>query len=430
MIARRPNFSQEFPTKSEFENALIDLKKLSKVMENHAESVCKKPEPKKTELKIVSSAKGRIEHVLITVPAKKKLGRFTVRGYYKRHFKRLIKALGDDREYTVVCHPGTKFIIKRWFRRKEVKVNYILSPKFTYSIWAQDAYIVLADKKGNAYLTEGVLIARRDDMTVADDVAAQSSIERLPSYLYFQGGNILKTNDYTLIGADYIWKNIGRAHLETKSKVLEGFKAELGTKNIIEVGCHLSDAYEWFENEVLSGYGFQPIFHIDMYITPTGVIDEGSEKEIIVLGSPQMAYEVTGKWSEDPVFDDCRYNDFFEQIREQLEEYFTVIRIPLLLTRGNLGGKAPKSKYYNLSFNNVIIENDGVNKNVIIPTYSGDSRIFGSNRRLRKKLENASKKVWESLGFKVHLMDAMEDLAYQEGSVHCIVKILKRTKGK
>jgi len=430
LIARRPNFIKAFPSKISFDNALKDLKHLCKTMAKHSKSIKNKFEvdhyTNNTALKIVPSARGRIEHVLITVPSKKRQEEYFVREYYKRHYKRLIKALGSNREYTVVCHPGVKSIIKKWFKKQDVKVNFILSPKFNYSLWAQDAYIVLEDDSGQSYLTEGVVFSRRDDMAIANDVAAQSSIDALQSYLYFQGGNVLNTNDYTLIGADYIWKNIGRVHLENKSKVIDHFKNHLGAKKIIEVGSHLSGAYEWFESGVLSGYGFQPIFHIDMYITPTGIVDEASGKEIIVLGSPKMAKKVTGKWSEDPRFDDSRYNNFFDQIKKQLVKHFKVVPIPLMLTSGDLGGNAPRLKYYNLSFNNVIIENDGVNKNVIMPTYSGDSKVFDSDRMLRKKLENVARKVWEGLGFKVRLMDAMEDLAYQEGSVHCIVKVLKR----
>ena len=63
-------------------------------------------------------------------------------------------------------------------------------------------------------------------------------------------------------------------------------------------------------------------------------------------------------------------------------------------------------------------------------TYSQDSVAFKTDSSLRMDLEQASKQIWEGIGFNVHLMDGMEDLAYGDGSIHCITKTIKRGKMK
>lgn len=83
-----------------------------------------------------------------------------------------------------------------------------------------------------------------------------------------------------------------------------------------------------------------------------------------------------------------------------------------------------------MSFNNVVIEvyedEHTVHRNVILPTYSEDSVMYGTDRAIRYDLEQAAQATWESLGFSVHRMDGLEDLARGHGSVHCITKELKR----
>lgn len=457
---RRPDFNKTYPNEASFDKIKEEIKGLPKKMSKHSEklnlkdgfetfsnfkiSSIRASSHRNLEYfnsrrfndyllnsvssKIVPSVNGRIENLLITVPSQRdKQGSFVVSPRHKRHYQALIAGLGDNRIYTVVCHPDIRSEIESWFSNSghlNVKIDFVFSPKFDYSIWAQDAYASVYDNTGQSYLTEGVLFPRYDDMTIADDVAAQSSVAVLQSYLYFQGGNILGSDEYTLIGQDYVWKNTGRIHLESEQKVLDSFAKLFGTK-IINVGGYNSGAYQWYKDGILSGYGFQPIFHIDMYITPTGVIGD-SGKEIIMFGRPSKAKEITGKWSEDPNYDNNKYDQFFDETELKLSQYFEVKHLPLMLTVGQLGGYASRKKHYNLSFNNVVLENDGIDRNVVMTTYSQDANDFQTVEGIRQDLEQASKEIWENVGFNVRLMDGMEDLAYGDGSIHCITKALKR----
>ena len=379
---------------------------------------------------IVPASHGRIEDLLLTVPpATNNRGKTVVNPRHARHYMSLIAGLGDNRTYTVVCHPDTANEVRGWFAEVQaVTVNVVLSPKFRYSIWGQDAYVAVIDDKDTQILAEGVSFPRYEDMTIADDVAAQTNVAVLQSYLYFQGGNVLGGPERTLIGADYIWRNVTRAGLETDAKVVDRFEGLFNSK-VVVLGGNKSGDYPWYKKRVLSGYGFQPIFHLDMYVTPTGVMGQ-SGKEIVLLGRPKKAHEITGKWAEIDSYNDTRFDAFFDETEGQLSQHFEVQHLPLLLTYGNLNGHARRKDFYNLSFNNVVIENyreGGTDKrNVVMTTYAEDSNLFGTDAGIRKDLEDAAALIWSNLGFTVRRMRGMEELAYGLGSVHCITKALRR----
>src|SRR5262249_20135809 len=144
-----------------------------------------------------------------------------------------------------------------------------------------------------------------------DDIAAQTNVSALQSYLYFQGGNVLELGDHVLIGKDYIQANLGRAHLETEEKILTAFKKVFG-KDIISMGRPELIPEE--HRQYLGGGYYQPIFHIDMYITPTGKVGQ-SGKPIAFVASPILGREAIG---EKPKPTD--YDVYFDEVAEQLSQ--------------------------------------------------------------------------------------------------------------
>ncbi|MCE3259882.1 MAG: pPPM1a, partial [Bacteroidetes bacterium] len=350
----------------------------------------------------------------------------------ERHFKTLIKLLfkaDENRHFTLLCHVTQVDKVKKWFEEMKIpeeKFSICLSV-WKYSIWAQDAYVALNDQKGNPVLCEGVHFPRVDDPTVADDIAAQTDKSSLQSYLYFQGGNIIDAGDYVLVGKDYIIDNLGRAYLETEEKIIKSFEALFG-KSVISLGRE-----EFIDEEHrkhLGGGIFQPIFHIDMYVTPTGKRSD-SGKPIIFVASPRLARQIL---EEEPGLND--FDEYFDETAQQLSAYYEVKRLPILPTFYcyNKGGDAVPNNYY-LSYNNAIIENYGTTSNVYLPTYSQDvdeytkdtdTLKYDGTTEKRQKLDDAAKEIWENLGYTVYQMDGLEDLALGWGSVHCITKTLVR----
>jgi len=380
-------------------------------------------------LRIVPSAAGRIERLLLCVPTKTDNGRLVVSGLHKRHLRALAAALGARRDYLIVCHPAFTEEIHSWFAGiAGVSIEFVLSPRFAFSVWARDASVALNAPFGDQVLLESVLFPRYEDMAVADDIAAQTEVCVLQSGLYFQGGNVLGGPEITLVGQDEIWRNTTRFGLETADKVIAAFERAFGTR-IVALGHENTDAYDWYKAGILWGYGHQPQSHIDMYVTRTGAIGK-TGREIVMLGRPGMAKKVVGHYSEVPELDNPTIDGFFDATEHELWKHFEVRHLPTLLTRNALAGYAPYAEYYYLTFNNVLVETGthgpGTRGTVVMTTYAEDSQAFGTDAGLRRELEDASEAIWREAGFDVRRLDGMEDLAWGTGSIHYITQSLKR----
>ena len=374
--------------------------------------------------RIVSEHDGLIETLLISVPRDSR----PIDPLDARHYTALFQGLGTWVKYVVVCDPQQQKSIAELAENAGLpasNITYALSPRFNYSIWAQDAYVAMNDAAGTMILCEGVSFPRYEDMTIADDVAAQSNVSVLQSYLYFQGGNVLGTGTTTLIGMDYVERNTRRFSLPDTSSVQTSFAKLFGT-DIIALGGRKSGEYAWYRDGRLSGYGFQPIFHIDMYVTPTGVKGE-SGKEIVFLGRPEAAKRVVGRYSDVPALDNSKYNSFFDETESALSARFEVRYLPLWITAAALGDPGDL-RYYNLTFNNCIVQNSAETKRVLLPYYSQDAAAYGVDAHVRLQLEEAAGAEWKKLGFEVVWMDGVEDLAFNAGAVHCITKTLRRVQ--
>lgn len=371
--------------------------------------------------RIVSEHDGLIDTLLVCVPRHSR----GVDPMDARHYAALFAGLGAEVNYLVVCGPGQQNAVRHLAAGAGVpneRLDFVLSPRFDYSIWAQDAYVAINDAQGRMILCEGISFPRYEDMTVADDVAAQSEVSVLQSYLYFQGGNVLNAGGLTMIGMDYVHRNTRRFRLPDRDSVLQEFSRLFGT-DVLPLGGRASGQYAWYADGRLSGYGQQPIFHIDMYVTPTGVTGR-SGREIVFLGRPEAARRAVGRWSDVPELDNGRYDAFFDETEEALQQHFEVRHLPLWLTAGTLG--YDERRHYNLTFNNCLVQNAGEVRRVLLPSYAQDAATYGVDADVRHRLEDAAAAEWRRLGFEVSWMDGLEDLVYSAGAVHCITKTLRR----
>ena len=382
-------------------------------------------------LRIVPEATGRITRVLVTVPKfldkhdKPLMFRYE---RYPRHFKRLFAAVGPKVDWVIVSGDREWRFVKQWLAAARIpnrRVTRVNSPQFNYSIWAQDPFLALTDGAFDI-LCEGVLFNREHDMTIADDVDYQvANIVATQSYLFFQGGNLLGGTATSLIGADYVVRNTKRFGIETEERVLEFFRKLTGTE-VLRLGGTKSGDYEWHRDGIFTGHGFQPIFHIDMFVTPSGVTnDEG--REIVFLSRPRAAFDVVGKWSEVHYLDNERIDQFFEETSQQLARKYDVRELPLLSTRGDLGGNEEFVRYYFLTWSNALVEVTQKKRHVILPSFVEDARRFGLDPDVRRALQKHVEKTWATLGFDVTVIDGLEDLVWGDGSIHCIAKVLARS---
>lgn len=387
------------------------------------------------ETTIVPGARGKIGCILLTLPGyyDQKNPEETIDRYDRSHFTTLLKHLSRaSRKYVILCHGPQVEEVHAWFAKLgiEEKDYQLAVSVFNYSIWAQDAYLVLADNNGNSYLAESVCFTRDQDMSVADDLASQTDIGIYQSHLYFQGGNILTTDDYVIVGMDYVRENEGRVRLENEANVLREF-SRICNKKTIAAGRN--DLILHRDRQYMGGGVYQPIFHLDMYVTPTAIRGKNG-KEILFVASPRLAREILGE-KENP-------NDldiYFDEVAAQLEDHFEIRRMPILPTQFNTRESLFPRHYY-LTYNNALVENYAANgkqeRHVYLPTFSGGVEGFKKDRYITAyygdtqryaTLDAGAKQLWQSAGFTVHEMDPLEDLAMSWGSVHCMVKVLGRS---
>ena len=400
---------------------------------------------------LVNSVSGRIEEILLTIFLDKSDEEYNER--QKAVYTTLIKDLGSQRSYKILCKKEEHEIIQKWFEALdlvEVNFEYFFSV-FNVTCWAQDPYVALYSSTLNrTILAESNDFNRFDDQTIGCDVGAQSdTILDFPSYYYLQGGNILCSLDYVLIGKDYVEKNKGRAFLGDEQGVLNAFSGLFDGKKCISVGMQKSIPHELrtppkekgkcVTRLTFSGT-WQPVFHIDMFITLTGIRNEDDQKEILVIGSLDEAQR-TLKDLGLPFSDAFQqlsdaYAEYFKEIAHQLKAYFHVLEIPIFPGKASFGyaGTQYETNYF-LTYNNVVIENfrdenGAQQKHVFMPTYAKDdtpdSKIDKTENEIRVQLDKKATKVWEKVGFKVFPMPDMESFASSGGAVHCLTKILKR----
>ena len=392
--------------------------------------------PSKTRL--ISDANGKIEVILLTLPPyyDQKNPDIPVDPAHEHHLLRLLTHLSKHkRKYVIHCHASQTKTVKRWFRKLNIpSSSYTLSISvFNYSIWAQDAYVSLRNGSEKIILGESVCFTRDHDMSVADDLAIQANVKVIQSHLYFQGGNIIQAGDYAIVGKDYIMENLGRMFMETEKKVIKEFR-RFFDRDLIVVGT--GDIIPKNHRQSLGGGIFQPIFHVDMYISPTG-LRNASGKELVFVGSPKLARQIMKEPSPD-----SDHDGYFDETARQLKQYFRVKRLPLLPTLFQ-SKEMETPRHYYLSYNNVLVENYGSEKNpsrhVFMPSYTASvkqflnepfiTRYHGEESKYRL-LDEAAEKIWEREGFTVYRIDGVEDLAMNWGSVHCITKALKRSETK
>lgn len=406
--------------------------------------------------KPVSSVYGKIKRMLLTFPHLKALPNDIVLQRYQGIFKKLTNV-----EYLILAHSDVHSAIEKTFERclpnhkenlhlietfPDPERNFKLVKAFDnyfgyvtnilghvggnvyvcqldsawHTEWAQDGYCCIK-KDDRTVLLEPKVFKRSGDRHVADQVsAAFPDIEVGASKYYIEGGNILAGDDYILIGKDYLHLNQQETK-EDESTLTNEFKKLFGVKHVIWLGL---DEPVDFSIKVYQGM-YQPLFHIDMYITLAGKSENG--KELVFVADAKSAKEIIRKKSPDEPFPPNEIIEAFNKTASWLANYkkddleFEVKRIPIDLWKYKDG----QQKF--LTYNNCLVEvfkdNNEDRKNVYLPRYS--SPAPGSINRCA--LDEEVAKIFRENGFNVSQLEgAYEELCKRGGSLHCITKVLDR----
>ncbi|HVL04768.1 MAG TPA: hypothetical protein VM388_02190 [Acidimicrobiales bacterium] len=420
---------------------------------------------------LVSSWQGAIEEILFAFPTYGVASAELAAGY-----KSVVAALRPGTKFVVVHHESRRFDVAEWFDdagHPAGNVTYVPLPDYvTFTDWAEDAYVALLDTEdGTSYLMEPWEFPRAGDALVSESVQEHVSLRSAQAPLIFQGGNCLIGDRFWLLGKDYFADSValveGRNAPVTipPGTTAPAFVTRLfadyldAGRELLVVGTErpipLREFYGTREDDTyfldIAGDGvgtFQPIFHIDMFITLVGA--GAGQRFQVLVGSPALGAELTG--SRSPFALDDVYDSIAAQLaaagmrvernplvhRPEIGPSFTVVELRLMANQpGNesllpavkdLVGAGAREKdvarvrtWHHVTWNNCLVENGGgIGRHVYLPTYG-----HFPNEDL-EPVDEEMRALWERLGFEVHLLGDFNPFAQRQGVVHCIKKYLRR----
>ena len=353
-------------------------------------------------------------------------------------------------------------------------VTYVPLPDYvSFTDWAEDGYVALKDASdGSGYLMEPWEFPRAGDALIAESVQEYVELKAAQAPLIFQGGNCLVGDEFWLIGKDYVADSVALVHgerppVDVPSELTpEAFVRQLfkdyvdarrrlliiGTNREIPLqACYgTRDSTGYYLDLAAGGAGtFQPIFHIDMFISLIGR-NQANQFEMLV-GSPRLGAEILktpAPYALDDVYDSIakfltqegmkvhrnplvhqstpgRTFSFWELRDLAAEDGRESLRpaVQQLQAAGAVESTTVRVRdWHHITWNNCLVENSSTTgKRVYLPTFG-----HGTNERLRV-IDERMKAIWEGLGFTVHLLGDFNEFARRQGVVHCIKKYLDRS---
>jgi hypothetical protein len=418
---------------------------------------------------LISSYQGNIEKLLFMLPS------YVFNAGYDKALGTLLSALPKGVRFIVASHEGTEPQAKNLFE-KAGHVDSIqvvrIKDHVRFTDWSEDAFVGARNVlDGSTQLLEPFIFSRRGDSLVANLVEDETLIKARPTPLIFQGGNCLVGDDFWLLGEDYFMDTLEllrskdspvamptgsqatevdvealfNAYLDNKRKLIRvGDGAEIVPDPETRYAIREGDAF--FLDFAYRGVGYwQPIFHIDMFITLVGRVSADAPFRVLV-GSPKLASEIT----KTP---ECPYalQGSFDYVANQLEgRGFDVIRnplalvsktdTPLTLAEMRNAGEAQEvldqflalgatdttlvtpRDWYHATHNNCLVQVSKTHGNcVYLPTF-GNADHPGLT-----SVDAAMQALWkDEMKFEVRMLGDFHGHARRLGVVHCIKKYLAR----
>lgn len=349
----------------------------------------------------------------------------------------LVNGLPRSTGFLVLTNDRPAFTVVRHDQPDRVRFLDVPSVNAT-TIWTQDPFLVLSTPEGDVTLLMSRDFERADDRVMAEVISRATGYRVQRSGLFFEGGNIVSDADHVLIGADTIRRNALELDVAEQEVVLR-FEEQLG-RPVVVVGPVP-----------------QPIPHIDMMLTPLGsrtvlVADAGAGARIAerALQDEPEAVAAFERRTEEQFFGDpsvrqvngirgpliaprlqgrardmiARSRDIapvLDEVARSLEAYgYRVARIPLLFGGPDVDQSEPgdnrplQAGYPMLTYNNVLLAEDGGGKRVYLPRYGWAA------------MDAAATHVWEALGFATRTIDGFTISAMYGGALRCSVKVLAR----
>jgi hypothetical protein len=383
---------------------------------------------------LISSVHGRIRRVLVTIPYwVLRYGDQAEIGPYERAYAAVLTRLPADVERVVACHAEVAATVREWTDGLGIgsKTRIVSVPDdLRFTVWAQDACLVQSIRDRFRFLAPSTF-PRLDDASVLALVAEELGLELVTTDLVFQGGNVLVGDTFWLLGADAVLQTL-RAELHdgempairtfaealdpVRRLVLIGSDRAIPGNTSRTTGGSASGGGPAWEELIHTGNRTgtrQPLFDLDTFISLAGRGPDGRYR--LLVGDPGLAARLTGSTLPDHALPDV-----FDDVAAQLAGLgFDVRRNPLPLVHHD-DPVLRRRRWYFASSNNLLVEIDGEDRRVWLPTYTDDDypELHATDQR------NAE--IWSELGFAVEPLPTFHAFARGLGAVHCICKCLAR----
>lgn len=302
---------------------------------------------------------------------------------------------------------------------------------FSADYWAQDPITVLQTPGKIPVLMYPRQFNSFGDYFAASEISAQTGMLTRTAPFSFNAGNQLAGNGYMVMGADAKALALSSLIGSTIADSLTGFDALPDIDQLFKL-VYGVDEIVWIGDATLQNpndpnwtmeFGtYQPIYHIDMFLTLGGRVSATDSREMIFVGIPEVVNP------HGFVYDTAQVEEMRRQVRavvRQLENAsfggrkFLVDSIPLPVFINKYADSEEVTGSL-LSFNNCQIE--------VVP---GQSRLYLPRYRAGSEFEKIAKHVFEFFtrkGFDVREVNGNfgRTAALDDAALHCMVKVLSR----
>lgn len=292
------------------------------------------------------------------------------------------------------------------------------------SQWAQDPFIVLENQAREPVLMSCLSFDDFTDYYSALELSATSGILTKQVPFAINGGNLQNSGGLLLVGADALADAIqtlfGQVDTIYVSEMRKLMELTFPEEQIVFVGDTLFRNSSFSNSMYLTGT-YQPVYHLDFFLNPGGIIEEDGEQKLLWFVGDVMIYNPL-ELPYDTV-EVAAIKGEIDRIAENLGglkiggRSVKVVRIPLPMTFTDTEGYLPVAY---LSLNNCIVERLNLQEgNIYLPDY------FGT---LPETFWKRAAKIFEEEGFKVIRVNGYFTLSAitEASSLHCATKILKR----
>jgi len=395
---------------------------------------------------LIADCGGAIEEIAITFPGDLLEGQRPERAAL---YDAMSAQLSNYAALTVICESPTGPHVTAWARRLSLRRSPSIAACLPADMldeggyWIRDPFLCSEAGNQGQYLIPGKAASEGTYLGAWN----QTPTSQVP--VMMNGGNCLIGDDFWLLGAFALRDTTDSYPQYGKSLVrAEAAFASLSGKTLYVIGTRPRNFRQWMACIIenirdriqekqrsqqfprprtshrgdLSAWARslgvivpepvnQPIRHIDLYISLTGLKVNG--KRLLLVGEPKTTTNPKGPTDKD--FDAKIMRSLDSLSRNDFEIWRNPM--PLLLPPGVNSCPSNIDCRELRFYNNVLVQNDPAV--VWLPQ-------FGDQELALRDMDEANRKIWSDLGFTVEQVYGWSTFVTSHGAVHCATKVLKR----